>query len=430
MSLESLQGAFGGLSEAHHQILVMRELEGLSYREIGERLGMSRPSVESTLFRARRRLSEEYEELISGARCQQIQSIIAGADAGHVGTRDERKMARHVSHCQPCRRAALAAGFEPEALRPKRTVREKLAAWLPLPGFLKRFIAPGGGDGSGWLSAAQYAESGGAGWLKLAAAASAIVVAGFGAHAVRSPGQDAPAGARDAAASSQARTSAPAGGAAQAGSPATRIVGGTSQSTTHGSTVSGKAGSGGGSSSGSGSSSAGSGSGSGSASGSAATANDPAGSGGSNPVKDLTKGVKDAVDGATGAGSGGGAQLPPVQLPPVQLPKVTVPDVPGAPKVVNDTVHAVNGVVGGATDTVNKTVDQTTGTVNGVVGQTTGAVNQTVGGATTAVGDTVHGLTGGATTASGSGSGSAPASGSGSGSGSGGGVLGKVLGGG
>jgi RNA polymerase sigma factor (sigma-70 family) len=55
MSLDHLRGAFGGLSEAHHQILVMRELEGLSYRQIGERLGMSRPSVESTLFRARRR---------------------------------------------------------------------------------------------------------------------------------------------------------------------------------------------------------------------------------------------------------------------------------------------------------------------------------------------------------------------------------------
>src|SRR4051812_324062 len=54
--LEHLRGAFGGLSDAHHQILVMRELEGLSYREIGERMGMSRPSVESTLFRARRRL--------------------------------------------------------------------------------------------------------------------------------------------------------------------------------------------------------------------------------------------------------------------------------------------------------------------------------------------------------------------------------------
>ena len=36
---DNLCGAFGGLSPVHHDILVMREFEGLSYREIGERLG-------------------------------------------------------------------------------------------------------------------------------------------------------------------------------------------------------------------------------------------------------------------------------------------------------------------------------------------------------------------------------------------------------
>ena len=56
LDLDHLCGAFGGLSEIHHQILVMRELEGLSYKDIGERMGMSRPAVESTLFRARKRL--------------------------------------------------------------------------------------------------------------------------------------------------------------------------------------------------------------------------------------------------------------------------------------------------------------------------------------------------------------------------------------
>src|SRR3954470_5935069 len=50
-TLTDLQGAFGGLSEAHHQILIMRELEGLSYDQIGARLEMSRSQVESTLFR-------------------------------------------------------------------------------------------------------------------------------------------------------------------------------------------------------------------------------------------------------------------------------------------------------------------------------------------------------------------------------------------
>ena len=199
MSLDHLRGAFGGLSEAHHQILVMRELEGLSYRQIGERLGMSRPSVESTLFRARRRLSEEYEELVSGERCRRIQAIIAGSTGGRAGTRDERKMARHVSYCQPCRRAAFAAGFDADALTPKRTVREKIAALLPLPAFLKRRIAGHGSDEAAAAStgghaatlaqlstaAATYADPAmnwGKAVAKAAAVAAAVVGAGVAAH--------------------------------------------------------------------------------------------------------------------------------------------------------------------------------------------------------------------------------------------------------
>ena len=61
VAMDNLRGAFGGLSDVHHEILVLREFEGLSYREIGERLGMSRAVVESTLFRASKRLSKEYE---------------------------------------------------------------------------------------------------------------------------------------------------------------------------------------------------------------------------------------------------------------------------------------------------------------------------------------------------------------------------------
>src|SRR3954449_11014558 len=108
--LDHLCGAFGGLSDSHHEILVLREFEGLSYREIGDRMGLSRPGVESTLFRARKRLTEEYDELVSGQRCARIQTIIAAADGSAPGTRDQRRLARHISHCQPCRRMAMAAG--------------------------------------------------------------------------------------------------------------------------------------------------------------------------------------------------------------------------------------------------------------------------------------------------------------------------------
>jgi RNA polymerase sigma factor (sigma-70 family) len=151
--LEDLCGAFGGLSKAHHEILVMRELEGLSYREIGERLGMTRPSVESTLFRARRRLTEEYDDLVSGRRCLRIQGIIATAARGRLGARDTRRLARHVAHCQPCRREALGAGLDAALLTtPSRSAAAKVAALLPFPGL---------------------------GWAK--AAAAIVVIAGTGA---------------------------------------------------------------------------------------------------------------------------------------------------------------------------------------------------------------------------------------------------------
>src|SRR5439155_21899491 len=45
--LETLCGAFGGLSGSHHRILVLRELEGLSYEQIGAQMGLTRPAVES-----------------------------------------------------------------------------------------------------------------------------------------------------------------------------------------------------------------------------------------------------------------------------------------------------------------------------------------------------------------------------------------------
>jgi RNA polymerase sigma factor (sigma-70 family) len=193
-SLENLCGAFGGLSETHHEILVMRELEGLSYRQIGERLGMTRPAVESTLFRARRRLTEEYEELVTGERCKRVQSIIALAQNTGLGARDGRRLARHVSYCQPCLRHARMAGIDSAALT-HVSVRQKIAALLPLPAVLKRKLG-GEPDVPGpdvsslamWSSqAATVDPSVVSSWGKAAATAATIALAGVGAGAATTP---------------------------------------------------------------------------------------------------------------------------------------------------------------------------------------------------------------------------------------------------
>jgi RNA polymerase sigma factor (sigma-70 family) len=65
--LAHLQGAFEELNEVHHRALVMRELEGRSYREIGKRLSLTQAGVEGVLFRARRRLAKEYRAIRSRA---------------------------------------------------------------------------------------------------------------------------------------------------------------------------------------------------------------------------------------------------------------------------------------------------------------------------------------------------------------------------
>jgi hypothetical protein len=425
MSLDHLRGAFGGLSEAHHQILVMRELEGLSYRQIGERLGMSRPSVESTLFRARRRLSEEYEELVSGERCRRIQAIIAGAVGGRAGTRDERKMARHVSYCQPCRRAAFAAGFDADALTPKRTAREKIAALLPLPAFLKRRIAGHGVDESAATSAgghaatlaqlstaaASYADPAmqwGKAVTKAAAVAAAVVGAGVAAHDTGLIGAT-PRDERPAAISSPASPSRDA-----AGSLTTRpAANGSSigRGSAAGSTPSSQP-SGGGSSAGSGS-----GSGSGSAAGSSGSSQSPSTPLGADPVNaaksklpsgsqddPLTKTVKHLTNPDSGGVPVKAPEVPKVEVPKVELPKLpdppaSVPDpggaVSGATGAVNNATGAATGAVNGATGAAGGVVNGATGAAGGVVNGATGAVGGAAGAAGGAVSGTVGGVTGG-----------------------------------
>jgi RNA polymerase sigma factor (sigma-70 family) len=224
--LRDLCGAFGDLSESHHRILVLRELEGRSYREIGEEMGMSRPAVESTLFRARRRLTEEYSELVSGRRCERIQAIITSHSGGRLGARDEKRMARHLSYCQPCRRHARVLGVEVDVTQ-RRSALARAGAWLfPFPAFLRG--RRGAGDDSlvsQWsLTVGAHAEPIGSGLAKAAAVATTLAVATIGSGVVTPHGPSAattsgsarPAAARSAAAPATRRTMSPAPGGAVA----------------------------------------------------------------------------------------------------------------------------------------------------------------------------------------------------------------------
>jgi RNA polymerase sigma factor (sigma-70 family) len=362
--LDHLCGAFGGLSETHHQVLVMRELEGRSYSEIGERLGMSRPSVESTLFRARRRLTEEYEELVTGRRCLAIQGIIAGASEGALGARDTRKLSRHLSHCQPCRREAAMAGLDTATLvrrpLPKR-VAGKVAGWLPIPAFLRgRSGGDAGGRGESLASLAANPAA------AAAMSQSESLVAGVGAGVGASAGSDKPSGparggAPDAISSPADRTSSGEAAGAVVRPRDGRVV------STDGSAGAAQRDQGTGASPAAGRDGSGDG----------ASADGGGGvSGGGDVPRDATDTTREGIAGAgdtvvkTGSdatGTVGGAVDDATEPVREALPGL---DAPAAVKPVTDTVT-------GTVEDPGTTVRDPVGTVTGTVEETSGAVRQT-----------------------------------------------------
>ncbi len=201
--MDHLQGAFDELSDVHSRVLVMRELEGMSYREIGQKLDLTRPAVESALFRARRRLETEYEELSEGRRCEAMALTIARIARGQQRGAEEQRLARHARRCHSCRRRARELGIEP--LSALAALRQKAAALLPLPWLLRR----SGGDGGGIMG---FFGSG-AGAAPLAERAAALVavaaLAGAGGAAL---GTGALGGDRDGAGNGRVAAERSAGG--------------------------------------------------------------------------------------------------------------------------------------------------------------------------------------------------------------------------
>ena len=172
--LESLRMAFHDLPPTQHEILVMRELEGLSYDSIGNRMGLTRGAVESLLFRARRRLRDGFDEIDTGARCESVRVAMDGIVDGTARARDRRRLSNHLNHCKPCRRHAVAMGLDSlvlgaEQSRTRRAIH-RAAAFLPLPAFLRRRLE----DLSTGLGPASAGVEQGA---TLAGKATAVVIA-------------------------------------------------------------------------------------------------------------------------------------------------------------------------------------------------------------------------------------------------------------
>ncbi len=123
--LDHLRGAFDELPEAQARVLVMRDVDGLSYREIGERLDMGRSVVEQTLVGARQRLESEYEQLSEGRRCVSMRAAIdaacgrSGRARRRVPARPPRQALQRLPAARARRRSRAAGAHHaaPEARR-------------------------------------------------------------------------------------------------------------------------------------------------------------------------------------------------------------------------------------------------------------------------------------------------------------------------
>ena len=63
---ELVRRAVDRLPRKFQEVLVLRELEGLAYRDIARILGVAQGTVESRIFRGRSRLAEELRRLEEG----------------------------------------------------------------------------------------------------------------------------------------------------------------------------------------------------------------------------------------------------------------------------------------------------------------------------------------------------------------------------
>jgi RNA polymerase sigma factor (sigma-70 family) len=79
--LDTIRAALEGLRPSHREVVFLREVEGLSYREIARRMGLSLAAVETLLFRARRSLralleAEGFRPATQGSRARGVRGLL------------------------------------------------------------------------------------------------------------------------------------------------------------------------------------------------------------------------------------------------------------------------------------------------------------------------------------------------------------------
>ena len=187
-SIEDLVRALQRIPETQREALVLREMEGRSYKEISAILEVSETALESLIFRARRSLAEELENLVT---CDRAELALSQQTDGRLSRKERKRLVAHLDECPSCARVA--------ALGLKRRRAFKGLAVLPLPFSLTIFKgAPSASAaiglptiGGGAAAGTAAGVGGGAIAAKIAIGVAAVAVAsgaGYeGVQAVHKP---------------------------------------------------------------------------------------------------------------------------------------------------------------------------------------------------------------------------------------------------
>src|SRR5207248_1874407 len=178
---EDIRRALGHLAFNQRAALVMREIEGRSYADIAQLLGLSLAAVETLIFRARRALREQLEGSLT---CDEAELAISRQLDDRLSRTEKGQLRAHLRECAAC--ATLA-----RRQRAQRTALRSLGA-VSLPPSLAGLFGGGGAGVAVKVAAVVLAAgaAGGAGYdlhRSLAAPSHAGSAPSRAVHAAKAP---------------------------------------------------------------------------------------------------------------------------------------------------------------------------------------------------------------------------------------------------
>jgi RNA polymerase sigma-70 factor, ECF subfamily len=108
---QALEQAIGGLEPLYREVLLLRDVEGLTAPEVAEVLGVSVQAVKSRLHRARLSVRAQVAPLLgipepaAAGSCPDVLSMFSRHLEGDISAETCAEMERHVQSCPRCRGA-------------------------------------------------------------------------------------------------------------------------------------------------------------------------------------------------------------------------------------------------------------------------------------------------------------------------------------